>query len=232
MIESKANDTFKRLLKIKQTGAASGYVLLEGERAYQQLLSDGLEFELFVRDEFMEGARTIKGHLFDRLCHTKTPQTKLMKLPVPPAKPFDDGPVLVLDRISDPGNLGTLLRTASAFGVQNILSLSGSADVYNPKVLRSSLGAVLSLNIHQAAGLDDLIALYRPLFLADLAGEDFRDLNYPADFALVIGSEAHGIAPDIRQLPATAITIPMKNAMESLNAAVAGGILLQALTSR
>ncbi|HHT20020.1 MAG TPA: RNA methyltransferase [Tissierellia bacterium] len=227
VIESKHNNTYKELLRIKQKGSATGYVLLEGERALRQLEADGLDFELFVRQGETIAGQVMNDHLFEKLCATKSPQGVLMKLTIPPEKAFDEGPVLVLDRISDPGNLGTLLRTASAFGIQNILSLVGSVDVYNDKVLRSSLGAVLSLNIRQRASLDDLAALYRPLFLADFGGEDFYGLSYPENFALVIGNEAHGVSPAIKELPSSVLTIPMVNAMESLNAAVAGAILMQ-----
>ena len=228
VIESKHNNTFKELLKIKQKGSATGFVLLEGERSLHQLQTDGLEFELFCRaKDPVQDAQPITDDLFDRLCRTKSPQGVLMKLAVPNDKPFDDGPVLILDRLSDPGNLGTLLRTASAFGVNNILCLEGSVDVYNDKVLRSSLGAVLSLHIRQRAGIEQVEQLERPLFLADVFGEDFAGLEYPDNFALIIGSEAHGIDPALKALPSVVITIPMRNTMESLNAAVAGAILLQ-----
>ena len=232
MIESKHNPTYKELLRIKQKGSTTGFVLLEGERALRQLEADGQDFELYTRGSESDKGQAIADHLFEKLCSTKSPQGVLMKLTIPPEKVFDEGPVLVLDRISDPGNLGTLLRSASAFGIQNILSLEGSVDIYNDKVLRSSLGAVLSLNIHQKGTVEDLEQLYRPLFIADFGGEDFYGLSYPENFALVIGNEAHGVSPSIKELPSSVLTIPMANAMESLNAAVAGAILMQHMMRR
>lgn len=231
-IDSPSNSTYKELKRIQSKGATTGFVLLEGERALRQLQADGLNFDLFVREEERSDATSLKADLFDKLADTKSPQGVIMKLSIPEEKLFDDGPVLILDRIMDPGNLGTLLRTASAFGIHNILLLEGCVDVYNPKVLRSSLGAVLTLRIKQRAGLSDVTDLKRPLYLADLGGEDFSEQTYPESFALVIGNEASGIQEGLARLPATRLTIPMFDTMESLNAAVAGGILMQAMTRR
>lgn len=228
-IDSASNPAYKELKRIRTKGEKSGFLLLEGERALRQLRLDGLTFQLFVRENDEPDATTLRRELFDQLSDTKTPQGVLMKLPIPSEKPFDDGPVLVLDRIMDPGNLGTLLRSASGFGIQNILLMAGSVSVFNSKVLRSSLGAVLTLNIHQGASLEDVMGLERSLFLADMAGEDFSRLIYPKNFALVIGNEASGISEGMRALPSQLISIPLRNSMESLNAAVAGGILMQAL---
>ena len=231
-IDSPDNATYKELKRIRTKGAATGFVLLEGERALRQLQADGRSFSLFVREEEHPDGRSIRADLFDRLCRTQSPQGILMKLAIPPERAFDGGPVLVLDRITDPGNLGTLLRSAMAFGVRNILCLEGSVDVCNDKVLRASLGAVLSLAIRQQAGVSEVVALQRPLFLADLGGDDFASLDYPDNFALIIGNEANGPRDALKALAPTVVTIPMKNKIESLNAAVAGGILLQAMVRR
>ena len=135
---------------------------------------------------------------------------------------------LVLDRISDPGNLGTLLRTADAASVQAVFLAPGTVDAYNPKVIRAAMGAHFHLPIVSArwaeltrhlAGIETWLAEARE-------GRPYPDVNWRGPSALLIGSEAEGPSPEALKFTARRVCIPMPGRAESLNAAVAAGILM------
>lgn len=142
--------------------------------------------------------------------------------------------VLVLDGVQDPGNVGTLLRTAAWFGIEAVVAGPGTADVYNPKVVRSAMGGLWDVRLAKA---DDLVQTLRTLqgdgwqvYGADLRGTALRHWQPQAPSVLVMGSEAHGLHTMVRDLLSEAITIPgnpSRQGAESLNVAVAGGILME-----
>lgn len=143
--------------------------------------------------------------------------------------------ILVLDAISDPGNMGTLLRTALAFGWKTIFFLPGCCDPFNDKVLRSARGAHFKLNLVKGTceKLQEWIqGNHIQVLVADIEGippEKIKKIQ--ENKILILGNEAHGISDDCLKL-GTRITLPMVNEMESLNVAVAGGILLYVLSNR
>ncbi len=139
---------------------------------------------------------------------------------------------LYLDQIRDPGNVGTLLRTAAWFGVKNIALSSGSIDIYNPKVVRGAMGAHFHLTIYDNVGLSVFLDHPFTIIGAYMKGEFLHKLNLEALFPwiLILGNEAHGISLDINELIHTKVAIPRLGSGESLNVAVAGGILMQKLT--
>ncbi len=137
--------------------------------------------------------------------------------------------LVVADGLRDPGNLGTLLRTAAAAGAQALLLAPGCVDPFSPKVLRAGMGAHFRLPL-RSLDWDELAALLKPacrVFLAESGGgTPAWQLDLRAPLALVIGGEADGAGPQARALADGQITIPMPGKSESLNAAVAAGILL------
>lgn len=138
--------------------------------------------------------------------------------------------LLVLDGISDPGNLGTLLRTALALGWEGVFLTNGSADPFNEKALRAAKGATFHLPILEGSH-EELAALIEKnraaVYLADMRGKDVQTLTCKPPLMLILGSEAHGVA--FTHTKATALSIPMQKEAESLNVAIAGGILMYAL---
>ncbi len=160
---------------------------------------------------------------------TTTPPGILLALPIRP-RPLPPKPslLLILDGIGTPGNLGTMLRTAAAAGADAVLLAPGCVDAYNPKVVRGSMGALLRLPV-QALSWAEIAettrdtAVYTAMIDADTA---YTQVNWRRPSSLIIGSEAHGVSPAARQLADTAITIPMRAATESLNAAIAAGVIL------
>ncbi len=145
-------------------------------------------------------------------------------LPPPEVPSF----VLVLDQIRDPGNLGTLLRTAEAAGAQLVLLLPGTTDAFAPKVVRAGMGAHFRLPI-LSSSLDDLREQLKGLnvFLAEMeGGDELWQADFRMKLALIIGGEAEGASARVREQATRRVHIPMPGKSESLNAAVAGAILM------
>jgi TrmH family RNA methyltransferase len=135
---------------------------------------------------------------------------------------------LILDGVSDPGNLGTMLRTALAAGVQLVLLTGDTVDPFNPKVVRAAAGAHFQLPMHSVAP-PDLPASVEglDLWLAEAHhGIPHTRVDWRSPCALIIGSEAHGPSEAIRALPAQRVHVPTVQQSESLNAAIAAGVLL------
>ena len=136
--------------------------------------------------------------------------------------------LLVLDGIQDPGNVGTLLRTALGLGAAGVIALPGTVELANPKVLRGSMGALFSLPA-VVAGQDDFLGWSRErkcqLLIAAADGEPLGKSPLPRPAAIVLGNEGAGVSPGLRNA-GRAVAIPLAGGAESLNVAVAGGILL------
>lgn len=138
---------------------------------------------------------------------------------------------LVLDNIQDPGNLGTIIRMADWFGLQQVLCSDDTVDVYNPKVVQATMGSIARVNVH-TLNIEEWINAQQniPVLAAALDGKDIRLAGKPAEAIIIIGNEAKGISPAVMQLASEKITITGRGHAESLNAAVATGIILSHLT--
>lgn len=134
--------------------------------------------------------------------------------------------VLLLDGIQDPGNLGTIIRTADWFGVKKIICSENSVSAFNPKVLQSSMGSVFRVSVEYGDLTDVLLKEKRPVFGAVLDGNDMREIKTSLPAYLLIGSEGQGIRDSLRKLIDVPVFIPSFGKAESLNAAIACGILL------
>lgn len=170
----------------------------------------------------------VGGRDMERMSDTTTPRDILAVVTIPEPRPLGSR-VVVLDAVSDPGNIGTIIRTAAWFGFTDIVLLDGSADPYAPKVVRSSVGALLHINMHRDRSCDDLVHLLGTMPLVAAVprdGDHPRILSSMASCAIVIGSEAHGIRPDLLSRCNTLVTIPGSGGVESLNASIACAVLL------
>ena len=168
------------------------------------------------------------GDLLQNVSDTESPQgilavLKLNKLPIPNSANF----LLIPDQIRDPGNLGTLLRTAEAAGVQAVLLPPETTDAFAPKVLRSGMGAHFRLPIHSMAW-EEIHACVKNMqvYLADMNGQSCWETDLRQPLALIIGSEAEGASKEAQSLATQKISIPMSGEVESLNAGVAGSVLM------
>lgn len=135
-----------------------------------------------------------------------------------------DARYILCDRLQDPGNMGTVLRSACAFGMRGIILLPGCVDPFSPKVVRASAGTLAHMDI---VGIESIEALKRmAVIAADNEGADVRQFRWPAHFVLALGNEGSGLSPDIRALAHSTVSIPIRKNVESLNAGVAAGILM------
>ena len=160
--------------------------------------------------------------------------------PIPDYKKYDDPPkrAIYLDGISDPGNMGTILRTAAWFGIKSIFRSPKCVDPFNSKVVRSALGAHFYFSHFEVTSEEKVLGDYTKagmeIFGSDMKGSPIKSLNLQTakGWILILGNEAHGLGELAQTFITSTISIPGIEGMESLNVSVAGGILLHTLTSQ
>ncbi len=252
VITSRDNNLYKQTAKLlrKKSRDETGLYLLEGTKPLRDALDMGIDIEeIFARqgkepEDWIPEDKCVflDPKLFDRLSDTVHSQgiIAVARRPQPDPEGFlsqVEGPVLVLDRVQDPGNAGTMIRTAEAAGFGGLIALTGSADLYSPKVVRSAAGSLLRLPVLTDIGADRLIALARgcgrKLMVTALEdAEDCFEADLPLDGVLVIGNEGRGVCGELIAAADLRLTIPMEGRIESLNAAVAAGILMYQINHR
>lgn len=228
----------KKLHTDRAYRAQCGQFLCEGRKLLREALQWYPKIDTVVATEGFElpelppGTRvvTVPESLMERISVMKSPQGVLFTCALPVERPLTvRRGMLLLDRIQDPGNLGTILRTADAFDVPVLLT-NGCADPFSEKTVRASMGAVLRTP-PQSAPMEEILAACRvqdvPLAATALApdSEDLRGVHMN-DYLVVIGSEGQGICQELLDASNKKIIIPMQQRCESLNAAVAATIVL------
>lgn len=239
----------RELLKQKSARDSEKAFVVEGVRLCEEALSANcMPTEAYCSPTLSErgqklcqnavagGAKLfeIPQYVLDSLSATETSQGVLMVLPqISKTLPKSADFVLVLDQVRDPGNMGTILRCAAAAGVQVVFLPSGNADVFSPKVVRSGMGAHFRLCLMQNdwPGIIEYCKKHNQPALNFMLAESGGGVscwqaNLKQPLALVIGGEADGASPEARHVVDTQLHIPMPGKFESLNAAVAAGILL------
>jgi RNA methyltransferase, TrmH family len=171
----------------------------------------------------------VKDNVMSAASQSQTPPGVLAVAPII-SRPLPDQPTffLILDQLANPGNMGTILRTAAAAGVDGVLLGPGNVDAYNPKVVRGGMGAQLRLPIVSAdwAAIAERTAGFSVWLAAVGQATPYTAVDWRQPSALIIGSEAAGAGQAARQVATGRVTIPMRYATESLNAAVAAGVIL------
>ncbi|MBT4121175.1 MAG: RNA methyltransferase [Candidatus Magasanikbacteria bacterium] len=142
--------------------------------------------------------------------------------------------IICLDSVKDPGNLGTIIRTADWFGIKNILLSEDCVDPYNEKVVRSTMGSIFHVNIFESAGLEHTLKTFKEkheykICSLVMKGEDLNKLKATKKTIFVLGSESHGVRKEVEKMSDKNYTIGGKGDAESLNVAIAGGILMNQL---
>jgi len=241
-----------RSLRRRKGRDDSGLFLAEGPRLLEELLRAGASVEAVlhtaeattgpaVRD-LLQRARgagvrveAVDRRTLEEIADAEAPQSVLAIAPIPDWT-WDDvgpGPVVLLDGVQDPGNAGGLTRTAAALGAAGVVSLDGSADPWGPKAVRASAGAVLRRPVFRADRASAVAELARrrvPLWVADASGTPLSRDAAPVDrVAIALGSEAHGVSPELTAAAERSVAIGMSGGAESLNVAAAGAILLDRL---
>jgi len=171
----------------------------------------------------------------ERLSFLKQPHEVCAAFNIPEEKKFEQQPVtLILDNISDPGNMGTIVRTAHWFGIKNIICTENSVDIYNPKVVQSTMGSLARVHVYyrSKADISSMLDKNTTICGAFMDGENIFTTQLQTPVAIIIGSEAHGIQ-SLESLVQRRISIPAHNAddhAESLNASVAAAIMMSVVS--
>lgn len=167
--------------------------------------------------------------VFEILTDTKTPQGILAVIEIPEYNKLNfEGNILVLDKVQDAGNIGTIIRSADAFGIKTIVCTKGTVDVYSPKVLRSTMGSILREQIIYINDIKKIKDLGYTVVgsVLDEKSISLEKLKISKKMAFVMGNEANGISDDIKKQCDIFVKIPMSGNAESLNVAVATSIIL------
>lgn len=239
---SKSIEKYVNSLKQKKYRIEEGHYIAEGEKIAEELLhSDQVISKLiatkdwFSSNERLERRKNITvieatEQEMKRISGLVRPSNVLLVVAIPPVE-VDEQVVLknlslVLDGISDPGNLGTIVRIADWFGIPYIFCSEDSADVYNPKVVQASMGSIARVKVTEMP-LADLFRRFpsMPVYATALEGESIYSATLSKTAFIVIGNEARGISEHISPFVTRVLTIPKSGGAESLNAAVAAGIV-------
>ena len=173
---------------------------------------------------------TVSEEDLKRISQLKTPnQVVAVMKQFTIRKPSAEGFVIYLDQVQDPGNFGTIVRIADWFGVKDIVCAEGCADLYNPKVVQSTMASIARVNVHYEEESDWLGHQNRTIYAAALDGHSIYEMEKVNTGILIVGNESKGIRKELLEKAGQKITIPRRGEAESLNAAVATGIILSHL---
>ena len=233
-IESRQNKKIKDLVKLSQTKFQKEVQLfkIEGFHALEMAKESGLLQYIFATKE-IKGLEVdqylVSDEIMESISSSKTPQGVICICSFIQEKPLSSDKVLLLDNVSDPGNVGTLLRTALAFGYNDVI-LRGGCSQYNEKVLQSTQGAIFKLNILNNIDLEKLKEY--EIIATEIKGSvDLSTVKINKKHILVLGNEAHGVSEDILKIADKRVRIEIQN-IESLNVAIAGGIAMFELSKK
>ncbi len=244
IITSKQNAKIKEIksLQQKKFRILTKKYLVEGVKMIKDALSCGEDVETIVTTpktfacfedykSLSDRIITVSDEVFSYLSLEVNPQGVIAVVKKKEKEiPYAKDSVLLLDRVSDPGNLGTIIRTAAASGYKDIYLLN-CVDAFNPKTVRASMSGIFHVNLNEG-GEELLSFIDLPMISADMSGESVFEFCPPKAFCLVIGNEANGISDRVKNLSKYTVKIPMENTVESLNAGVAAGILMYALKNK
>lgn len=244
ILTSKNNPLIKETASLKEKKGRKEHALflVEGVKMARECLTSRFEVErIFLCDTYAGDKTFLVGHedkivtvsddVMRFLSDEKTPQGVLcrVKIPQTPLQEPKDS-CIFLDGVSDPGNVGAIIRTANAAGYQEIYLTKECADAYAPKCVRASMSGLFFTKLYVATREEILSILGQtPIVVADMHGENVFSFTPPATFALAIGNEANGISKETFDAASSVVKIPMESTQESLNAAVSAGILMYAL---
>lgn len=239
IITSSDNKKIKQLKKLKDRKYrdTEGLFLVEGDHLVSEAYNSELLLELILESsselDFDVKTTYVTSNVMKELTSLATPTTVIGVCEK--RKPsFNLGNhILILDNIQDPGNLGTIIRSAVAFNIDTIILGEGTVDIYNPKVLRATQGLIFKINIIESNLLDIIPQLKRDNYMilgtSVINGIELKSFNKSNKFAIIMGNEGHGISKDIYNLCDNLLYIKMNSACESLNVATACSIILYQL---
>jgi TrmH family RNA methyltransferase len=233
---SKANIKYIKSLQVKKYRKQEQCFIVEGAKSVQELLRSDFEvLQVVATRGFLDDSTDLRGEIIEanesELEKLGEFQSNNSALAVARMKPNLKLSVrssefaLVLDDIRDPGNLGTIVRTADWYGISKIIASSETADFYNPKVITSTMGSFTRVNIFYTELLDFFTNNRLRSFGAFLNGKDIHEIDFGSGGLIVIGNESHGISTSVESFITDKITIPRYGKAESLNAGIATAVI-------
>ncbi|MDR3275125.1 MAG: RNA methyltransferase [Endomicrobium sp.] len=248
IIKSVQNQIFKEALNIqdKKFRDENGFFFVEGKKQIDEIPSDWTVKQFFISENYknyitdFKNIVTLSERLFNKLSAVRSPQGIMA---VVKKKCYDvkevvknTGLFIILDNIQDPGNLGTIIRSADAFGVKAVFVSKRSADIYSDKTLRATMGSIFHLPVLENIDIKNLLMLMKKenisVFAASLKGEKYLNtVKFPSKSVFIVGNEAHGLQNDVESSADMIVRIHMSGA-ESLNAAVAASIIMYEMSKQ
>ena len=248
MITSKENSLIKKIKSLSQKKYRDehGQYIVEGIKicdeaikyANVEVLVICLElFNSFNKSKYSKArVEYVSKNVFESISDTKTPQGILAIVNIPKSKKITDKVVFALDCVQDPGNLGTIIRSLDAFGYKDLIVSNDTVDPFNPKVVRSTMGSILRLNI-VCADLKDKLIEYKNLGYKIVAtsletNKTIYDIDSGVKQIIVMGNESNGVSQFIQNKADLRVKIPMQGKAESLNVAVATSLVAYEITRK
>lgn len=248
MITSSSNPQLKTISQLNKKAKLrreSGLYVVEGWKMYTEAPKSEIE-KVYVAEHFLEkhpellkeqpNCEVVQDKLFASVCDTQTPQGVLCvmrqtKRDLEQLLEKECSFFVVLEDLQDPGNVGTIIRTAEGAGVDGIIMTRNCVDIYNPKTIRSTMGSIYRVPFFVADDMNEILQLFRKngiqTFAAHLAGKNDYDCeDYRKGTAILIGNEGNGLSDELSQAADILVKIPMCGQLESLNAAMAAGIFM------
>ncbi len=245
MITAEKNAQLKNialLLKKSKERIAQGVFIVEGKKMFEEALALGLIKKAFFSESFLREHgeyqceyECVKDDIFDKIAETVTPQGVIALVNMPHFD-FDEclkkaRSIVVLEALQDPGNMGTIIRTAEAAGIDMIVASSDSVNIYNPKVVRSTMGSILRMPVFTVPDIYDFTLKLNDMSFNTIAAslkatKDYTQADFTGKSAVFIGNEGNGLTEKIVSLVSEKIIIPMSGHAESLNASVAAALMM------
>ena len=210
--------------------------IVEGKKSINEFLQAGYTPQLLIATEAF--TTNVPQHLITPVSKDELRKVSTLQNPDEGLAVFEqpkhkgilqEGVIVALDNVQDPGNLGTIIRLCDWFGVETLLCNTQTVDCYNPKVVQASMGSLTRVAVHYLNLAAFLTTTALPVYTMDLEGENLYTATFPKDCILILGNEANGISSEVRALSNEVITIPRfskHQRTESLNVAMAGAIIL------
>ena len=246
MITTTQNKQIKQIMKLKKSARErkkQGLFLVEGIRMFTEIPKEYLSKTYASEDFYKQHQEVFQGidvelvsdQVMKEISDTMTPQgvlalVKMLKYSLTDLLNQENPLFLVLENLQDPGNLGTILRTGEGAGITGLIMSRDTVDIYNPKVTRSTMGSIFRVPFVYVDDLFEVVEIMKEkqitTYAAHLNGTDYTREDYRSGSAFLIGNEGNGLTDDLTQKAQKKIKIPMCGKVESLNAAMASGLLV------
>ncbi|MFI3115838.1 MAG: RNA methyltransferase [Clostridia bacterium] len=225
---------FRKIINDKKYRKSEQLFVCEGEKMLLDAISQDIFIDTLIISENYKLNIDIKSdnilqvphHIFEKIADTKNPQGVIFSCKITKSKTRDLKKVIILDNLQDPGNMGTIIRSACAFKIDAVILLNNCVDVYSPKVVRSTMSAIFSVPILNMTVEECFKIIDIPIY-ATYLDEESVDISKVClkESAVIIGNESNGVSSEVLKYASEKIIIPIAN-MQSLNASVAGGIVM------